>query len=129
MSGSVLLDTNVFVRLLGGDDAVDKPLREFDQAYLCVIVLGELWHGAENSARPDESRRAVEELARRFDWLSCTPLVAAEFGRLKLELRRRGRPIPENDLWIAAFARAHSLPLMTNDGHFAQIDDLALLSC
>lgn len=124
MSGSALLDTNVFVRLLAGDPVVDQCLREFEQAYLCMIVLGELWHGAENSTRPDESRRAVEELARRFDWLPGTPAVATEYGRIKQDLRRRGRPIPENDVWIAAFGKAHSLLLLTNDKHFAEIDGL-----
>ena len=78
MNGSALLDTNVFVRLLAGDPVVDQCLREFELAYLCMIVLGELWHGAENSTRPDEGRRAVEELARRFEWLPGTPAVATE---------------------------------------------------
>jgi len=124
MSGSALLDTNVFISLLSGDPAADAFLRQLDQAYLCMIVMGELWHGAENSARPDESRRAVEKLARRFDWLPGSQDVAAEFGRIKCELRKRGRPIPENDIWIAAFAKAHSLLLVTNDQHFAEIDGL-----
>jgi tRNA(fMet)-specific endonuclease VapC len=124
MSGNALLDTNVFVRVLGGDPAADACLRQLDRAYLCMIVMGELWHGAENSARPEESRHAVEKLAKRFDWLPGSHAVAVEFGRIKHDLRKRGRPIPENDVWIAAFAKAHSLLLLTNDQHFAEVDGL-----
>lgn len=129
MSGKVLLDTNVVVRLLGGDAAANERVREFDQACLCVVVLGELWHGAKSSARPAESVRTVEELARRFDWLPCTVSVAAEFGRIKAELRRRGRPIPENDVWIAAVATAYALTLITDDRHFQEVTGLDLLPC
>jgi tRNA(fMet)-specific endonuclease VapC len=47
------------------------------------------------------------------------------YGEIKSSLRQKGKPIPDNDIWIAASARQHSLTLVTRDAHFDEIDDLA----
>ena len=44
--------------------------------------------------------------------------------KVKDELRQKGRPIPENDIWIAAIAREHKLVLATRDKHFDQVEGL-----
>ena len=50
--------------------------------------------------------------------------VAREYGLLKQRLKEKGRPLPENDVWIAAAAKSHGLVLVTRDGHFDDLDDL-----
>ncbi len=50
--------------------------------------------------------------------------VAREYGRLKYLLKLKGRPIPENDIWIAAMARHLGLVLVTRDRHFREVEDL-----
>jgi tRNA(fMet)-specific endonuclease VapC len=50
--------------------------------------------------------------------------VAREYGRLRQRLRTKGRPLPENDIWIAATAKHHELVLVTRDRHFGDVDDL-----
>jgi len=45
---------------------------------------------------------------------------------VKNALLAKGRPIPENDVWIAALARQHDLVLVTRDEHFAEVDGLTL---
>lgn len=57
--------------------------------------------------------------------LACDAETAQHYGRIKQGLRRRGRPIPENDLWIAATALQHQLVLVTRDDHFYLIEGLA----
>jgi len=56
--------------------------------------------------------------------VDCDLDVAREYGILKHLLKAKGRPIPENDIWIAAAARRHGMVLVTRDLHFAEIDDL-----
>ena len=56
--------------------------------------------------------------------LGCDTQTARHYGQVKNQLRVKGRPIPENDLWIAAVARQHALTLVTRDKHFSDIDDL-----
>jgi len=58
--------------------------------------------------------------------LRCDLRTAHQYGIVKELLRRKGRPIPENDVWIAATALLHGLPLVTRDAHFAHVDGLVV---
>jgi tRNA(fMet)-specific endonuclease VapC len=66
----------------------------------------------------------VERFAAGRAVVSCDLDVAREYGRLKQRLKEKGRPIPENDIWIAAAAKHHGMVLVTRDGHFNEVDDL-----
>ena len=87
-------------------------------------MLGELFFGAAKSGRPSENTAKVERFAAGRAVVSCDPEVAREYGRLKQRLKQKGRPIPENDIWIAAVAKHHGMVLVTRDGHFDEVDDL-----
>ena len=65
-----------------------------------------------------------QTLATATDILPITSEVAEEFARIFAELRRKGRPIETNDIWIAATARAHDLILATSDPDFQHVDGL-----
>ena len=62
-----------------------------------------------------------------MDLLLPTETTAKEYGRIKAELAVAGTPIPENDVWLAAQAMEHGLPLATCDAHFARIKGLVVL--
>jgi len=53
--------------------------------------------------------------------------IAVLNALIRLQLRRRGRPIPENDVWIAALCVEHKMPLATSDEHFLEVDALQLI--
>jgi tRNA(fMet)-specific endonuclease VapC len=57
---------------------------------------------------------------------SVDAITAQHYGRIRNDLRAIGRPVPENDLWIAAIARQHGLTLVTRDQHFQHIVGLSL---
>jgi len=61
------------------------------------------------------------------DLLLPSQTTTREYGRIKAELARAGTPIPENDMWIAAQAIEHGLPLATCDAHFSRISGLTIL--
>ncbi len=125
-SGRYLLDTNILIALLQGESGILTEIRSADEVFLPIIAIGELLFGAEKSGRPAQNRATIERLAASQTLLPCDLSVAREYGVLKKQLREKGRPIPENDMWIAATAIRHSLVLVTRDEHFHEIQQLPI---
>lgn len=124
MSGnSVALDTSVAIAVLAGQagSLLPQSVREF---LLPVPVIGELRYGALNSRRSTENLAEVERLVARCRVLDITAATAGVYARLRLGLKEKGKPIPENDLWIAAVCVEHQAPLVTLDAHFDAIEEL-----
>ncbi len=126
MNGRFLVDTNVVVRLLNGDETVRNRFDTAEEPFLSTIVLGELFYGAYKSQAVQRNLARIQELAESVTTLICDERTANEFGLVKNELRAKGRPIPENDIWIAALARQHALTVATRDAHFAEVDGLSI---
>jgi tRNA(fMet)-specific endonuclease VapC len=128
MSGRYLLDTSVAIRVL--EQEVDLEARRGSglEAFLCLTVVGELLFGAERSGRPEANRARVDGLLAICPVIGEDLETARRYAALKVTLRRLGRPIPENDLWIAASALRHGLVLATRDAHFDHVEGLALES-
>jgi predicted nucleic acid-binding protein len=126
---AVALDTNVYSGFMRGLPAAVQALRAAVEIHLPLIVLGELLAGFAAGARPHKNR---EELARfmaspRVFLLGPDERTARHYGDIFAALRAAGRPIPTNDLWIAALARQHRLSLLTFDAHFAAVPRLSVL--
>lgn len=115
MAGRHLLDTNIVIALWGGDAAVKLHFDRDVTVFLSSVVLGELHFGAAKSARPDENAARIEEFAQSCALLSLDADSARLYAEIKAGLTRLGRPIPDNDIWIAASARQHDLILATRD--------------
>jgi tRNA(fMet)-specific endonuclease VapC len=125
MSGNYLLDKNVIIALFAGDAAVQDHLAVADEIYIPSIAIGELCFGAHKSGRPAQNLARVDEFAANNVVLSCDTQTARRYGDVKAALLREGRPIPENDIWIAAVALQHGLTLVTNDAHLRDIEGLS----
>jgi tRNA(fMet)-specific endonuclease VapC len=128
MRGRFLLDTNVVIALFAGEPATLQRLRRAQMVFVPAIVIGELLYGAFKSNRVRENVTRIEEFAAANTVLACDLETARQYGQLKDQLRRKGRPLPENDLWIAALARQHRLTLVSRDGHFGEIAKLRLIA-
>jgi tRNA(fMet)-specific endonuclease VapC len=126
VSGEVLLDTNVVIALLEREPAALERFDSERPVSMSVISLGELLFGAEKSARAAANRRRAEAFADDCTVLGCDRAIARRYGAIKNALREKGRPIPENDLWIAATALEHGLVLATRDVHFRDVDGLPI---
>jgi len=96
--------------------------------YMPVIVQGELLSGVELAAsesRKEELMALYEQaIAKATDILAVTPEVAAQYAVVFAGLRRKGRPVDTNDIWIAAIARVHDLVVVSTDGHFGYVEGL-----
>lgn len=126
MNGRYLLDTNIAIRVL--NQQVDlRSRRTADlEVFLSVTVVGELLFGAEKSQNSEANRSRVHRLVEVCPVVPLDLETAARYGLVKALLRSKGRPIPENDIWIAACALRHGLILATGDRHFEQVDGLRL---
>lgn len=124
MNGRCLLDTNIIIALLSGEKSVVKALREVNEVFLSSVVIGELYYGAFKSNQTSRNLRRREELAEYSVVISCDKHVSQKYGEIKNKLRAIGRPIPENDIWIAATAILHDLTLITRDRHFEEVEYL-----
>ena len=118
----MILDTNALSAWAEGLAAVQAPLRSARRLVVPSIVLGEYYFGIRQSSR----RRGYEDWLSRSLPLADVALVthatADVYAEVRLELKRAGNPIPANDVWIAALARQHALPLLSNDTHFDRVD-------
>lgn len=126
-TGSVLLDTSVVVAVLRRVPGVKERLSSAEELLVPFVALGELEYGA-NLARPlERQREAVRTFMEGATLLLPTERTATEYGRIKAALKAAGTPLPENDVWIAACALEHGLPLATRDAHFAHVSGLTVL--
>jgi tRNA(fMet)-specific endonuclease VapC len=125
--GSVLLDTNVVVAYFRGDQALHPRFVGAAPLHLPWVVLGELHYGAQRAQRRQEQLAYIHDLLTYAVVLFPDQDTTAIYGEVKAELAQLGRPIPDNDLWIAATARQYDLPLATRDAHFGQVPRLKTL--
>jgi len=126
MSGRYVLDTNIVIALFANDAAVREHLAQTDEVFVPSVVIGELCYGAQKSERSRENLARIDEFAVSNQVLGCDTDTARRYGQVKHALRLRGRPIPENDIWIAAIALQHSLTLVTRDAHLNEVEGLSL---
>lgn len=122
----ILLDTNAYTAFMLGAAEVIEVIAHADKLFLTPIVLGELLGGFAAGTREPKNRA---ELARfldspRVEVLGVTAQTADSYALVYAGLRRKGQPIPTNDLWIAASALEHGAALLTRDAHFSHIDGL-----
>ena len=118
MEARYLLDTNICIYIRRKKpDLVMRQFRGLKQgeAALSVITFGELVHGAEKSAQRTAALKLLRELAQVLPVLGLPETAAEAYGTIRAELERKGQMIGNNDLWIAAHAKAAGLVLVTND--------------
>ena len=131
-----LLDTNAYTAWKRGDAAVTELVRRSEELVLSSIVAGELLFGFRSGSRFERNRREylgyapdekIDDLLRSpyVSFLPVTLVTADRFARIATALRRKGRPIPTNDVWIAAHAMESGADLVSFDRHFGEIDGLA----
>jgi predicted nucleic acid-binding protein len=125
---NILLDTNAYVAFKQGLAEAVEVLQHAPRIGLNSIVLGELLSGFAVGRREQENRQELERFlaSDRVDQLVVDIETAEHYAAVYHDLRRRGRPIPTNDMWIAASALQHGLAIFSHDGHFHEVPDLTV---
>jgi predicted nucleic acid-binding protein len=127
----IALDTNAYAAFKRGDANIVAVLQHAPAINISVTVLGELLAGFAAGQRENHNRRELTQFldTSRVKVVSGTTATADLYALVYAALRRKGQPIPTNDLWIAASSLEHGAALLTLDAHFQHIDGLRVGSC
>ena len=122
----ILIDTNAYGLVRRGDERAIAVIRNAQSIGLSTIVIGELLAGF---ACGSQYRRNIAELyefiaSPAVEILPVDHDTAVSYSEIYAQLRVAGKPIPTNDLWLAATAKQHGLAVFTYDKHFALIPDI-----
>jgi predicted nucleic acid-binding protein len=122
----VALDTNRLTDLFQGDADLADRLGTCEEVWIPLLVLGEIKAGFYGG----NQRHRNEALLQRFLTKQTVGVLfpgretAEHYGRLFVQMKRAGTPVPDNDLWIAALVLEHDLLLITRDQYFQCIPQL-----
>ena len=123
----VLLDTNAYSQFARGRADVAEVVWEADEVLVSAIVVGELLYGFRGGSDFDRNVQKLRSFLNRsyVSVVDVGPVTADRYGRIAAALRAKGRPIPQNDIWIAAHAMETGADLVSADRHFAHVDGIA----
>jgi len=124
VSGEYLLDTNIVIALFVGESLVHRRFDLAERVFLPNVVVGELYYGACASGSKAANLRRIDDFVTDSEVLFCDAQTARDYGDVRYGLRQKGRPIPENDVWIATLALQHGLIVVSRDAHFDEVSGL-----
>jgi tRNA(fMet)-specific endonuclease VapC len=124
----VILDTNALSAVAEGDSAIEPLLRRAAEVAIPVIVLGEYRFGIAESRNRTRFEKWLLEYVPHFRILDVTERTTRHYADIRGELKKTGKPIPINDVWIAALCYQHTLPILSRDRHFDVVSGITRLS-
>jgi tRNA(fMet)-specific endonuclease VapC len=125
----LLIDTNIYSYALRGDDGVVEVLKKAEQIGISVVSIGELLSGFKGGGREQKNREELEKFldSPRVIVYSVDEDTSEFYAEILNNLKQIGKPVPTNDIWIAAVAFQNGLKLFTKDEHFMAIAGLPLV--
>ncbi len=128
IGGNILLDTNIIIRIFGGDKLLVDKLNNQSVFFIPSIVVGELYVGVNRVINRSKHLKMLEEFINQSRILSVDLETSRYYGEIVAALFKKSKPIPTNGIWIASLAKQHQLTLISNDAHFKLIDKLKVKS-
>ena len=127
MTGNkVLLDTSIVIELFSGNTEIADKINKLSAFSISATVLGELYIGIHRVANRSKHLKILSDFMELCTVLDTNKDTAKHYGEIVSSLYKKGKPIPTNDIWIAASARQHGYTLITRDKHFKSIEDLTV---
>jgi tRNA(fMet)-specific endonuclease VapC len=118
MSDRYMLDTNICIYIIKNNPiSVRQKFEQISASnlVLSMVTLAELRYGAEKSQAREKAIKAIEQLSRHIQIAELDEVVAEHYADIRAQLERQGKPIGNNDLWLAAHARAKNWVLVSNN--------------
>ena len=117
-----VIDTNVLIDCFQHCGGAADAISDYDRILVCPAVIGEFKAGIDAGTK--RGRKAKERLDEFLDdpaveIVSCTDETAEYYARIYRALKESGRPLPTNDIWIAAAALEHGATVLSGDRHFS----------
>jgi len=124
----MILDTNALSAFADGVSPVVQQIASAEELHIPVIALGEYHFGIGTSRRRREYEVWLAQGRAFWNVLPAVEETATHYASIRQQLKKAGTPLPANDVWIAALARQHDLPILSNDIHFDAVPGLTRLS-
>lgn len=126
MEVKLVLDTNTYCLCDVGQEIALEFVERASQLFLPAIVYGELYYGFRHGKRFESNLRRLDQFISEYDVqvISADIDVARKFGDIFASLRKKGTPIPTNDIWIAACCMSVGGTLLTSDRHFDSVEQI-----
>jgi tRNA(fMet)-specific endonuclease VapC len=124
----MILDTNAVSALLAGDRKLEKILSRRAVHELPVIVIGEYRYGLLRLRARVSLESLLDALVENSVVLPVDDETTKSYAEVREQLRKRGTPLPENDVWIAALALQHDLTIVSRDTHFGLVENVRNLA-
>jgi len=124
----MILDTNALSDIFKKNDTIKAHLKNANQLYVPVIVLGEYQFGIKASTKAKELNTLLSDFMNTVQELIIGSKTASHYADIRWELKQNGTPIPENDIWIAALGREFNIPILSRDSHFDYIKGITRLT-
>ena len=125
----ILLDSNAYSGMMRGDGQISAMVRDATEVLMSAVVIGELLYGFRNGSRFERNAADLRSFLDNpyVSLVSVGAVTADRYSRIAAALRAKGRPIPTNDVWIAAHAMETGADLVSADRHFEAVDGIAWL--
>jgi tRNA(fMet)-specific endonuclease VapC len=129
MTGNNLfLDTNIIIEVFSGNKIIAEKVYNLSPFYTSAIVLGELYIGINRVVNKKKHLQQLTGFLELCTVLDVNQITSQFFGEITASLYKKGKPIPTNDIWIAATTKQYDLTLISRDKHFSEIDGIVLES-
>ena len=117
-----LIDTNIAVFCINNDSLIVDKIRNIGKIAISVISVGELLYGVNISRDKDKNIIALRKFLKNIEIIFIDTQTANQYAVIRATLKKLGKPTPDNDIWIAATAKANNLTIATRDRHFLTMD-------
>lgn len=117
-----LFDTNIIIGFLKNEENIVNKLKSESSINVSVVTIGEMFYGANNSNNSSKNLKLYSEFFKYCNVFEISEKTAEYYADIRFELKKIGKPIPENDIWIAAIAKENDLIIVTRDKHLNDIE-------
>jgi len=126
IGSNYLLDTNIVIEIFSGNRDIANKVGQREAFFISATVLGELYVGINRVTNRTKHLKKLLDFLTICDVALVDTRTAEIFGEVSAQLYKKGKPIPSNDIWIAATALQYDLVLATKDKHFDEVDKLKI---
>jgi tRNA(fMet)-specific endonuclease VapC len=123
----LILDTNAVSDFAESAPAIMEILAGVQRLALPVVAIGEYRFGIAQSRHEADYNHWLDQLIIQSSVLNIIDETTRHYAAIRLVLKQIGKPIPMNDVWIAALCRQHDLPLLSRDRHFDMVSGIERL--
>ena len=126
----VMFDSDAYSKLMRGDRRVGDIVRSAEQILMPTVVVAELMYAFRQGQRTEQHVDQLRSFLERpyGSFVPAGPVTADRYSRIMESLRAKGRPIPTNDMWVAAHAMETGADLVSAGSHFGHIDQVVWVS-